>query len=662
MRARHLVSLAALGAAVYTNAALAADSLTLGELRLDRPTPHTLGVQLLISDDDDRDAAVTVRVREAGSAEWRDAPPLMRVWPETITVAVPDQLAGSVFDLAPATDYEIELTATDPDGGGAVLTTTASTRALPRFEPESPVVVNVASVAELTAALASVAPGHVITLADGVYAGSFFSISASGTEADPIVIRGASQAGVVWDGGGCTGCNLLEVYGSNVHVERLTMRAAERALRFQGNATTGNVARQLVIQDVVHGIGSGTDQTDFFICDNVIEGRLVWPWTFDPNASMYWDWRGVDVTGDGHVVCHNRIRGFGDLIVNKKAQHRAWDIYGNDISDSYDGTELDDGEGNTRLFHNRYTNVMDPVSIQPIWGGPTYVLRNVALNVPEEPIKLKSLGGVNEPSGALIFHNSFASPNLALNLQTPITQHNFRIENNVFAGPSALSGNRTVEWTAAIDGGIFDHNGYFPDGGFWMGVVGGTNRIYASFAEMQASGEVETNGVLLGEPIFAAGFVGPADPMAQASAQSFALAAGSNAVDAGGVLPGINDGFVGSAPDLGAAESGCPAPVYGPRPEGQEGVTNKIACSPDDPNPGTGGGPGSGAGGAGSGTGSGSGTTGAGTGGSGGGASAEGDEGCGCEVVGTSAAGPWWALACAAIAGSFARMRSRRRR
>jgi hypothetical protein len=102
----------------------------------------------------------------------------------------------------------------------------------------------------------------------------------------------------------------------------------------------------------------------------VIEGRLAWPWTFAPDASTFWDYRGVDVTGDGHVVCHNRIRGFGDPIVNKKTQHRAWDVYGNDVYDSYDGTELDDGEGNTRLFHNRYTNVMDPVSIQPVWGGP----------------------------------------------------------------------------------------------------------------------------------------------------------------------------------------------------------------------------------------------------------------------------------------------------
>ncbi len=43
------------------------------------------------------------------------------------------------------------------------------------------------------------------------------------------------------------------------------------------------------------------------------------------------------------------------------------------------------------------------------------------------------------------------------------------------------------------------------------------------------------------------------------------LKAGSRAVDAGVVLPGITDGFKGKAPDLGAYELGEPLPHYGPR-------------------------------------------------------------------------------------------------
>jgi hypothetical protein len=46
----------------------------------------------------------------------------------------------------------------------------------------------------------------------------------------------------------------------------------------------------------------------------------------------------------------------------------------------------------------------------------------------------------------------------------------------------------------------------------------------------------------------------------------YRLKPGSRAVDAGMVLPNINDGFAGQAPDLGAIESGQPLPHFGPRP------------------------------------------------------------------------------------------------
>ena len=45
----------------------------------------------------------------------------------------------------------------------------------------------------------------------------------------------------------------------------------------------------------------------------------------------------------------------------------------------------------------------------------------------------------------------------------------------------------------------------------------------------------------------------------------FRLLPDSAAVDAGVILPNINDDFTGSAPDLGALEVGKPIPIYGPR-------------------------------------------------------------------------------------------------
>jgi hypothetical protein len=554
------------------------DVVAITQVRLDRPTLHALGVQVLISGDANRNARIDVRHRREGDAVWTQGLPLLRVMPETITETVPQQFAGSIFDLDPSTSYEIELHATDVDGAvNETRLLAATTRGVPRPDPTSPRTVNVSDATAFRAALTAAQAGDVILLAPGTYSGTF-ALAASGTEDRPIVIRGASGGGSILDGVNCSSCNVLEVLGSYVHVESLTIANAFRALRFTGVNATRNAARRLTIRNVVHGTGSNAGQTDFYVCDNTIDGRLQWPWVFGPNPTSHWDDRGIDVTGDGHVVCHNTIRGFGDPVVNKKRLARSWDIYGNDIADSWDGVELDEGEGNVRLFHNRFTNVMAPVSVQPMFGGPGYALRNVAFNVPDEQVKLKSLGGIEEPSGVLIYHNTFVSPERALNLLSTITQHNFVFANNLFVGPDALWDARSVDWRAGIDAGVFDYNGYYPNGVFMFGTVAGVDRLFASFAQAQAAG-VETHGVLLSPSIFQAGFVGPVDEEFRHSAPDFMLSPGSNAIDRGARLPGINDGFTGTAPDLGALEVGCPVPVYGPRPMGQESLTWRINCA-----------------------------------------------------------------------------------
>jgi hypothetical protein len=566
-------------------AARAQNALTISEVRTDRATLHTVGVQVLVSGDANRDAAIGVRWRPAGTTEYRDAPPLFRVLPETVIGwTVPEQLAGTIFDVTPGATIDVELTVTDPDGGDVgTRMLTATTRELPG-DPAAPRAVAVANAAELAAALGAAAPGDVITLADGVYAGAF-GITASGTADNPIVIRGASQTGAILDGEDCAGCNIVEVYGSYVHIERLTIRNGVRALRFQGTGTTANAVSHVTIEDVVHGIGAGVDQTDFTICDNAVHGRLAWPLVYTDDGAIHADDQGVRVDGDGHVVCHNDITGFGDPMINFTEGGRAYDFYGNDIHEIYaDGTELDRGEGNVRLFGNRFTNVFTAVSIQPARGGPTYVLRNEVVNVADEHVKLKSVGGTEEPSGVLVYHNTFVSPDIALNLQTPITQHNFVIANNLFVGPATVAG-RTVDWTAQIDRGVFDYNGYFPDDGFWFGTVG-SPRTYPDLAAAQADG-VEVHGRVLTTPVFATGFTPPATYTELVARQDLALGDGANAIDGGVLVPGINGHHDGAAPDLGARERGCPAPYYGPRPEGMEALTNPVDCRRDDVVPGS---------------------------------------------------------------------------
>jgi hypothetical protein len=256
----------------HAGAARAEDPpLRILQVRLDPPTLHTL-----IAGDTNRNAEVSVRYRPLGSAVWRQGPPLFRVFPETVTMPVPEQFAGSVFDLVSGTRYQIELRASDPDRpADEIRSLVGRTRPVPREDPLLPREIVVTSAPALQSALAGAMPGDVIVLANGVYPGSF-TLRASGTARNPIVIRGESTSGAVLDGQNCGACNVLEITGSFVHVERLTMRNAVRALRFVGEGTRNNVARRLHIQDVVHGIAQGRDQRDFYICDNIIEGRLAW--------------------------------------------------------------------------------------------------------------------------------------------------------------------------------------------------------------------------------------------------------------------------------------------------------------------------------------------------------------------------------------------------
>lgn len=87
--------------------AKAQNDLRIVEIKLDRPTLHALGVQILISGDKNRNASVGVRYRRVADTAWTDGMPFLRVLPETVFVETPDQFAGSVFDLEPDTEYEL---------------------------------------------------------------------------------------------------------------------------------------------------------------------------------------------------------------------------------------------------------------------------------------------------------------------------------------------------------------------------------------------------------------------------------------------------------------------------------------------------------------------------------------------------------------------------
>src|SRR5207253_1068919 len=98
-----------------------------------------------------------------------------------------------------------------------------------------------------------------------------------------------------------------------------------------------------------------------------------------------------------------------------------------------------------------------------------------------------------------------------------------------------------VEWTGPIDDGAFDHDGWFPDGTFDFRSAG----TWSSFAAMQAAGPFETHGVLLDPGMFASSLVPPATYQTTMAPADATLAGSSNAIDAGAVLPNVDDDYTG---------------------------------------------------------------------------------------------------------------------
>ena len=142
-----------------------ASPITVGPVEADPPTVHCLGFSLpIINGDTNYDAQVLVSYRQQGSASWQEGLPLMRVRPETLGTEDPpenfglpapgEQFAGSLFDLAPDTAYDIRLDVQDPDGGNVTQTLTLRTRPVPTSAPATPHFVNVSTLSEFNTAVA----------------------------------------------------------------------------------------------------------------------------------------------------------------------------------------------------------------------------------------------------------------------------------------------------------------------------------------------------------------------------------------------------------------------------------------------------------------------------------------------------------------------------
>lgn len=544
-----------------TNANQAGAETVAGAVTTPYPTIKHISIEWEIDGDDDEDGAVSVRYRPVGTSGWQQGMNLIRVPAGNRVLSGREftwtnKHSGSLFDLEPDTEYEIELTLNDPDSGEEVRIVTARTRPIPEA-PASANVVN-ANPASFSTLLSSVNPGDILLLEAGNYSG--FSVAQDGTADQPIVIRGENADTVIVNGS-------ISLNGrQHVYIERLTVN---------GGISLNNGEHLVVRESNINTSGSGITALgngviNAYIVDNTVIGPTDWNGN-TVGAQGANQGEGIQLTGPGNVIAYNYVRGFRDAISTLEASGAvnqiSIDIYNNDVDiGADDAIEADFTMGNARILNNRIANSFIALSAQPSLGGPTYFIRNVMYNIINTPFKMHR-GSI----GDIAFHNTVVKCGDAFGVFTSDTWSRSYFRNNVFIGGEGggtyggySNGNGAVaNLAAAAANTSFDYDAY---GSIGTGRFDGRIRTnnFDSLAEMRAV-TTEAHAQQIDLNIFAEVVAFPDNPFPAKTNPDLRLQSGNDAIDNGVFIPGINDNYAGNAPDIGAYELGDALPQYGPR-------------------------------------------------------------------------------------------------
>jgi hypothetical protein len=440
------------------------------------------------------------------------------------------------------------------------------------------------------------------------FQGTYY-LTAKGTPEKPIVIMAAGDGEVIFDGNG--NFNLFNVMAADYHYfEGLIIRNTYVAfLAGQKDITgcSGLTVKRCHFEDIDKGIHTHwSGSSNYYIADNVFIGRhepnVLHGWTNLPPRSSPYPYEkctseyAIKVVGAGHVICYNYVANFHDGIdhatygvpdgyppyahpdiypLEEVLGHNRMfvsnDIYNNIIINMHDNfIEADGAIYNIRVLRNLCISAAaHALSQQTLFGGPAYFIRNIVYHAPD------SIKHAQNPSGLIYYHNTFVAKVEASQAS------NYHFRNNLVLGwiPSEtiFSVDTFTNYTSS------DYNGFCPAqeaavSFVWKSPPPDTlkdyaeSRIESKFVTLteysQATGQ-DKNSILVDYQIFSN--VVPPDTsnisrVYQAKDLDFRLKPNSVAVDAGCILPNINDDFSGNAPDLGALEIDQPMPIYGPRP------------------------------------------------------------------------------------------------
>ncbi len=557
---------------------------------------------------------VDVRYRAAGSATWRTAHPLIYIDPTLTETGGPEAVVsafgGSIFDLAPGTTYELELTINEAGRAARVLTASRATRALPGAAATANKTAT--PLDNLQAKFDALVAGDVLVLANGTYDITSLVLNVRGTEAAPIYIRGTSRTGTV-----IRNLNVNAYSGiittrnvAHVVIEDLTLQGdgvdhglsdssfsagISQAITGLTLVPTNLTIRRVSMLGVDRGVVTYGRVDGWLLYDCTLLGNNTWDksWTDNPAASNSypnWTWNddGVRLAGEGNCAWNNTLSGFGDCFASAVspsfpvASH-AIHYYRNKILHTGDDAwEADYAARNVSFYDNYIGNSGTLFSADPVYGGPTWCFRNISINAWRGPFKWNS-----ENSGMLVYANTIIkSGNIwrgsggwiwnQPNNGGASPAKNWAFRNNlVFKSGTSPNANILSFDANGSDYYDVDHNGWYSDGVFSWPNQNGDSQSFTSLAAARTGlpainlflGSVQRHS---GDIVLAADCLDPPLALTVYTAQYTAMAlptlrAGTSARGAGANIPGITDGFSGAAPDMGALIAGRGLTAYGDR-------------------------------------------------------------------------------------------------
>ncbi|MEW6367814.1 MAG: right-handed parallel beta-helix repeat-containing protein [Acidobacteriota bacterium] len=519
-----------------------------------------------------------------------------------------NHMATSLFGLQLNSTYEIRATLADPDGtmGKNPQTSTVKTRA--EYALPNPVrTVNVSSQQQLDAAVRNARPGDEIRLAAGTYSGGIHIFGKSGNAAHPIVftsqgtvravVQGTSDGGVQLENANYYVLDNLEIHnekGDGVYIRGSHDIVIRRC--YIHDSLPGDYTSNVTIQ---HSEEANPPYAgNHLIMDNVIGDDKHDP--VDENQgpgpsyentpgqsyfgiSMFYQ-PGAFVTIRGNTIYGvvDGIHPAGDeggepvLGPDDKDVLDTWrdqnlDLYDNVICDCKDDAiECDGHITNGRIFRNRIGKCENAITTSPFYPGPLFVLRNFIHGFHQGCLK-QNTGVEGITRKVFFYHNTIMEKTRAsrphceseycLYRGEPALQQDFVYKNNVFFARGRVYNGDMYTEDNYHKNDVFDYNLMYSTRQTdrevaykWVCEYGDplNNTRYETMAAFRAAVKQETHGKWA-NPRLRTNLL-PGYP-ASSKLLDLRLKPGSPAIDAGVVIPGINDAYSGAAPDIGADET-----------------------------------------------------------------------------------------------------------